>query len=745
MTGGASHSAAGAGRGVPGLGPVATRWLSLRSVEDAGLDEALGLLGGDAVLLGPVLAWCRGRAGASADRVTSPHRAVVIAGLPAVRCAVVGVCSVAALNGLAGVSGAIDLEGFWTHALGVSAMCERLAAGAEGLDPDAAALAGLLHDAGKIVLASEMPGAFAQACEAAEQRGRGLSPALREVVGIDHHTAGKRLAEAWGLPASVRDAVWLHDQPAEAMPASADRRMAALVSLAKAWARANHLGWSGEFGPEPGIAGLCAAAGIETAAVDAAVGPVLETVRERARAMGMGGGGTVDPTAWSAASSSRKSAELAARLREVSRRSEQARTVLTSIESFRASVGPGDEPLAVVGAIGRSACELMGVGRVAVVWQVPDAPEWSLTLVGADGRADRARRVECPPDGAQIRRPADLAAAHASQVLVACELGWLAKLIEHLREAGTPALLGAGATGDRPGASCLVLAPVARLTLDAGAVEPVTGVWAWALEAAARASAAKALGEELAQTNRALASMRDEMASKESLVRLGQMAAGAAHELNNPLTVIRGRAQLIRERASTPQQSQDASAIAEAAQQVSDMITSLHLLSNPPKPRPAPCDPMLVLRDAIDRARGRVTPEAQKTRVRINSDGADSPMLLDAELVAQALCEPIANAMLARPGAEVHISIESEAFTDRLKVRVIDRGPGLSARALNHAFDPFFSEQPAGRRAGLGLARTRSLVDLMGGRIEIANNPGDIGGAFAEIVLPQAEARKRAA
>jgi signal transduction histidine kinase len=69
----------------------------------------------------------------------------------------------------------------------------------------------------------------------------------------------------------------------------------------------------------------------------------------------------------------------------------------------------------------------------------------------------------------------------------------------------------------------------------------------------------------------------------------------------------------------------------------------------------------------------------------------------------------------------------------------------LSARALNHAFDPFFSEQPAGRRAGLGLARTRSLVDLMGGRIEIANNPGDIGGAFAEIVLPQAEARKRAA
>jgi signal transduction histidine kinase len=154
---------------------------------------------------------------------------------------------------------------------------------------------------------------------------------------------------------------------------------------------------------------------------------------------------------------------------------------------------------------------------------------------------------------------------------------------------------------------------------------------------------------------------------------------------------------------------------------------------------------MLVLRDAIDRARSRLPLNAQKTRVRINSDGLSHSMRFDAELVAQVLSEPIANAMLAKPGGEVHISIESEAFTDRLKVRVIDRGPGLSAKALTHAFDPFFSEQPAGRRAGLGLARARSLVDLMGGTIEVANNPGDIGGAYAELVLPQAVARKRAA
>jgi len=286
---------------------------------------------------------------------------------------------------------------------------------------------------------------------------------------------------------------------------------------------------------------------------------------------------------------------------------------------------------------------------------------------------------------------------------------------------------------------------VPRPQADRVALGPLTDLWAWALEASARAESAARLGEELALANRTLAATRDELASKQSLLRLGQMAAGAAHELNNPLTVIRGRAQLIREKASTPRQREDAEAIAEAAQQVSDMISSMHLLSTPPRLKPTECDPMLILRDAIDRARTRVPPEAQKTRVRINSDGVNPSMRIDPELTAQALCEPIANAMLARPGAEVHISIESEAFTDRLRVRVMDRGPGLSVKALTPAFDPFFSEQPAGRRAGLGLARARSLVELMGGDIEIANNPGDIGGAYAEIVLPEVKAQKRAA
>jgi signal transduction histidine kinase/HD-like signal output (HDOD) protein len=727
--------------GAPGLGVAAQEWLRLRGLDDPALDRAVGLLSNDAVLCEPVLAWCRSLGGESGGRVTTVHRAVIMLGVPAVRAAVVAVSGAGALDALA-ARGGIDREGFWTYACAVASFCESMGDRA-GVDAGQASLAGLFANAGLACLAAFDRARFARVIDECESTQKPVGVVLRRAFGVDQHTVGKRLMERWGLPSSVRDGVWHRGQSPDGLPASADRSMAGLVTLGCAWARADHLGWAGEFGPLGDVARAGAAMGFAEDEVAACGRRVLDAVRARARALGVGGSG--DPLAWSASSAMRRSAELAARLRDLTRRSERATLVLDALSSFQERAGVDDTPEDVVCAIGASSCGLLGVGKVAVVWQERAGRAWRLSLIDGEGRSERSREVAAPADEAMIRRPADLAGTHAVGLLLACDLGWLARLVEHLREAGTPVFVGIGAEDDGDGASAVVLAPVPRVTHDAAALAPLKGVWAGVLESAVRSADARRLEEELTAVNRALVETREEMASRESMVRLGQMAAGAAHELNNPLTVIRGRAQMIREKASTPRQRDDATAIAEAARQVSDMVTSMHLLAIPPKFKPVACDAMLVLRDAVDRARARVPLEAQKSRVRISADGLTPGMVLDPELVAQALCEPIANAMMARPGGEVQVSAESEAFTDRLKVRVMDRGPGFSGRSLAHAFDPFFSELPAGRRAGLGLARSRALVDVMHGRIEIGNNPGDIGGAFAEIVIPQSEVKGRRA
>ncbi|MFK7883306.1 MAG: HDOD domain-containing protein [Phycisphaerales bacterium] len=722
---------------MPGLGAIADIWIGLRSIDDSKLDHAIGLLSNDAVLCEPVLAWCRAVAGDSAARLSTPHRAVIMLGVPIVRSAVIGVSAVMALNGARPSDSAIDTDGFWTHAISVASCCEHLAQACD-VDTGEAMLAGLLHDVGKLALAWSNPERFRRAIETGETNRRSIAGLLRDSFGFDHHTAGKRVIERWGLGDTVRDAAWHYGQDNAGVPCSSDRSAVRLVTFAKRWSGSRHLGWSGESGvlvdgDRSSLTGDGSSLGSETfEGLESAVGLVT---RLRATAVGVGAGG--DPLAWSVSAALERSAELSGQLRDVRQASERARSLLDAIERFQQSTTLEDAPERVVECIGGSACSLMGVGKVAVVWQCEESSPWRLSLVDDEGHTERSREVVAPPAEAEIRRPADLAGAFATRVLLACDLDWLVRLIEHLKEAGTPVLVGAGAAIGMNGASCLVLAPVPRVTHDIEGLLPIRTMWAWALEGSARSRSARTLGEELVEANRSLTETRDDLAAKQSMVRLGQMAAGAAHELNNPLTVIRGRAQMILEKAATIRQRDDARLIANAAREVSDMVTSLHLLSIPPKMRVMGCDPMLVIRDAIDQARSVVPRSAQKSRVRLNSDGLPSSMELDAELVARALCEPIGNALLARPGSDVYIYIESEPFTDRLKVRVMDRGPGLSKKALMHAFDPFFSEQLAGRRAGLGLARARSLVDLMHGRIEVANNPGDIGGAFAEIVIPQ--------
>jgi signal transduction histidine kinase len=97
---------------------------------------------------------------------------------------------------------------------------------------------------------------------------------------------------------------------------------------------------------------------------------------------------------------------------------------------------------------------------------------------------------------------------------------------------------------------------------------------------------------------------------------------------------------------------------------------------------------------------------------------------MDPDQIGLAVTEVVLNAIQAEPKGSVSVRVHRDAAERRLVIAVEDDGAGMSEHTLSHAFDPFFSARPAGRRSGLGLARARRLVELHGGTIRIRSEAG---------------------
>ncbi|HZW06831.1 MAG TPA: HAMP domain-containing sensor histidine kinase, partial [Phycisphaerales bacterium] len=214
----------------------------------------------------------------------------------------------------------------------------------------------------------------------------------------------------------------------------------------------------------------------------------------------------------------------------------------------------------------------------------------------------------------------------------------------------------------------------------------------------------------------------------ESMARLGEFTSGAAHEMNNPLTIISGRAQFLAEKLKDPKQRDDAAAIVKAADALTDLVTQLHVVASPPRPRTAPVGLKTWAQGVVADARKRVGAIIPATlAVRIDVPESDAPF--DGPQIARATVELLVNALQSHPRSGVVLKLRPEepdpAAADRqvLRVWVIDDGRGMSDYTRKHACDPFFSSLPSGRRPGLGLALAKRLIEASGGSLDFDSKP----------------------
>jgi signal transduction histidine kinase len=235
-----------------------------------------------------------------------------------------------------------------------------------------------------------------------------------------------------------------------------------------------------------------------------------------------------------------------------------------------------------------------------------------------------------------------------------------------------------------------------------------------------------------AQTE-AIAAARTRLAQHEKLAAMGQLAAQIAHEVRNPLAVIRSSAQGIAE--TLPAGDTDArracSFITEGIDRLSNVDTSLLAVARPPQVavRATP------VHELLDRALLLAREDLAAKHVRVQRSAAsDLPAVrADADLMCQVLLGFLANAAEAvSPGGEV--TLEAQAADGAVELAVADSGPGVPPELRERVFDPFFTTRPRG--VGLGLAVARQIVELHGGRIEVGERSG--GGARFAVRLPVA-------
>lgn len=701
---------------LPTLGEVARRALELGSDDEIDINELARLIESDPALTGRVLALCK-RADLGVGSITTVDRAVKMLGIDAIRSAVLSVEIYGAMDMGSEPDGGFDRVGYWRHAIGTACGAEMIAtrAALKGAPRDHAFVAGMLHGLGRLVLERVLPQGYSKVVSLARARGTDTARVEAELIGLDHHTAGKRVAEHWGLPHALQDVIWLHGHPTEAIPDVRSRDLIAVVRWARMLSRSLMVGWSGDFTPAPSLDDVADESGISAEILSQVAAELPDAVAERCEALGIESKTGAELMLESVQTANIRLSEINEKLEKRAMRAANQGRVLTAIRAFMDQDRRAASVADVLGDVSRSASSLFGRGTYAAIFQSrPEAP-WEIHTFNSRGELKDSAVEEAPIDAGT----ADL--AEVLELDTTWVAAWISAAIEGLPDPTRLQYLPLWSRSDREGSNRGTSAVLVTDRPIQFEIEPrdlldsAAAAWGSAVRHAAQHEGARRVSEKLAESQRRLAEMTTELARRESMAHLDEFSAGCAHEMNNPLTVVKGEAQLLNQESPTPAVRARADKIVKASQELSDLVTALQLLASPPEPNPIRIGLVDLLRDAVKEARNR-TPAALKVRIVPNDD---VPLVThDRVFLLETVIEVLRNAAESGSTEIAELAVHAWPVENRMEIRVKDAGRGMDAEVLRHACDPFYSKRSAGRGTGLGLTRARRYVELMDGTLQ---------------------------
>jgi two-component system, NtrC family, sensor histidine kinase HydH len=236
---------------------------------------------------------------------------------------------------------------------------------------------------------------------------------------------------------------------------------------------------------------------------------------------------------------------------------------------------------------------------------------------------------------------------------------------------------------------------------------------------------------QLAAANRNLREAEAAVRRSERLAALGQLTAGLAHELRNPLGTMRASAEmLVKNMTSENEVARElAGFISTEVDRTNALVTRFLEFARPFHLRLAQAD----IADVIDRAVEQLARQRPPLDVTVykNYSPDIAPFAFDAELIERVVHNLLVNAAQASAAGGA-ITVKTRQADSSVELSVIDRGSGIDGKDLESIFNPFFTTKPDG--VGLGLAIVSKIVDEHGGKIAVESEPGR--GSIFRVFLP---------
>jgi len=231
---------------------------------------------------------------------------------------------------------------------------------------------------------------------------------------------------------------------------------------------------------------------------------------------------------------------------------------------------------------------------------------------------------------------------------------------------------------------------------------------------------------ELEQSLARLEKAEEALRRRERLAALGEMAAGIAHEIRNPLGVVTSSAQLLESRLPDLKENQRRlfHIILEEIGRMNRLIADFLSFSRPAQPQLVQADLAAFLRDKLD----QLAPMAAEAGIKLRAEFPDDPVPVwfDSELMQQAFLNLLLNALEASEQGD-SIAVRLDLSDDQAVTTICDTGAGIAAEDLPRIFNPFFTTKEGG--TGLGLANAHRIIESHHGQLSVAANP-DRGTTF---------------